>query len=313
MFNGPVYDTDWYLTSDPTTGENPGSGGQTPAKALPGKDGEVLPLAEAYDQLERDLEKAETEQQVRDGLHQLYQVAWLAKKEAPELADRFRQLARQAATGSNRIFESASHNKILQHAATLLYAKSYLRDGDYESTARWMSETDGTILEATDHRDWLHLEMDLLRHKGEYGQAKEKLEELYAYEHSRGVDLDLLKGDYAPIEQDIVRRIGGDGSVDPDRAKQAADLSSTEGLTLQNYPNPFNPTTQIRFTLPEQSQVSLVVYDMLGREVVRLVDEVLPAGEQTVRFDASNLANGVYIYRIQAIQQERVRMMTLIK
>jgi hypothetical protein len=52
---------------------------------------------------------------------------------------------------------------------------------------------------------------------------------------------------------------------------------------------------------------------MLGREVARLVDEVLPAGEQTVRFDASHLANGVYIYRLNANQQERVRMMTLIK
>ncbi|CAN5422087.1 hypothetical protein BH23BAC3_BH23BAC3_26490 [soil metagenome] len=81
----------------------------------------------------------------------------------------------------------------------------------------------------------------------------------------------------------------------------------------QNYPNPFNPTTQIRFTLPEQSQVSLVVYDMLGREVARLVDGLLPAGEQTIRFDASNLANGVYLYRLKANQQERVRMMTLIK
>ena len=82
---------------------------------------------------------------------------------------------------------------------------------------------------------------------------------------------------------------------------------------FQNYPNPFNPTTQVRFTLPQQSEMSLVVYDMLGREVMRLVDEVLPAGEQTVRFDASNLANGVYLYRLKANQQERVRMMTLMK
>lgn len=93
-------------------------------------------------------------------------------------------------------------------------------------------------------------------------------------------------------------------------------VSNTIPATLklyQNYPNPFNPTTQIRFTLPEQSQVSLVAYDMLGREVARLIDDLLPAGEQTVRFDASGLANGVYLYRLQANQQEQVRMMTLIK
>jgi len=312
MFNGPVQFDMFFLYNDPTIGQNPGTGGQTPAKALPGKEGEVLPLAEAYDQLERDLEKAETEQQVRDGLHQLYQVAWLAKKEAPELAGRFRELALQSASGNYPLFESARHNKTMQHAATLLYAKSYLRDGEYERAAGWLKDTDGTTLQAADRRDWLHIEMDLLRRSGEYEQALGKLEELYAYEQSRGVDIDMLKGDYQPIEQDLAIRMGGDQNV-RDRLKQPIVSTSDQELVLENYPNPFNPTTQIRFTLPEQSQVSLVVYDMLGREVVRLVDEVLPAGEQTVRFDASNLANGVYIYRIQAIQQERVRMMTLIK
>jgi tetratricopeptide (TPR) repeat protein len=312
MFNGPVQFDMFFLYNDPTIGQNPGTGGQTPAKALPGKEGEVLPLAEAYDQLERDLEKAETEQHVRDGLHQLYQVAWLAKKEAPELAGRFRELALQSASGNYPLFESARHNKTMQHAATLLYAKSYLRDGEYERAAGWLKDTDGTTLQAADRRDWLHIEMDLLRRSGEYEQALGKLEELYAYEQSRGVDIDMLKGDYQPIEQDLAIRMGGDQNV-RDRLKQPIVSTSDQELVLENYPNPFNPTTQIRFTLPEQSQVSLVVYDMLGREVVRLVDEVLPAGEQTVRFDASNLANGVYIYRIQAIQQERVRMMTLIK
>ena len=313
MFYGPVQYDMLFLYSDPTTGENPGSGGQTPAKALPSKEGEVLPLADVYDQLERDLEKAETEQQVRDGLHSLYQVSWLAKKEAPELSGRFRQLARQSAEGKTPLYESAAHNQTLQHTATLLYAKSFIRDGDYESADRWLRETDHLSLEGNDRRDRLHLEMDLHRYNGNVDAALETLQALYAYEESRGVDIESAKRSYQPIEEDMVRRMGGDGSIDPDRAKQAADLSSTEGLTLQNYPNPFNPTTQVRFTLPQQSEMSLVVYDMLGREVARLVDEVLQAGEQTVRFDASNLANGVYIYRLNANQQERVRMMTLIK
>jgi len=98
-----------------------------------------------------------------------------------------------------------------------------------------------------------------------------------------------------------------------DEVAKASSTTSGQELVLENYPNPFNPTTQIRFALPEQSQVSLVVYDMLGREVANLVNDLLPAGEQTVRFDASNLANGVYIYRLNANKQERVRMMTLIK
>jgi hypothetical protein len=68
----------------------------------------------------------------------------------------------------------------------------------------------------------------------------------------------------------------------------------------QNYPNPFNPSTTIRFELPKAAHVSLGVYDILGREVSVLVNERRDAGVHEVRFDGSNLASGVYFYRMQA-------------
>jgi hypothetical protein len=68
----------------------------------------------------------------------------------------------------------------------------------------------------------------------------------------------------------------------------------------QNYPNPFNPATTITYELPTSSDVRLMVYDLLGREVRMLVSERKPAGVHNVRFDASTLASGVYIYRLQA-------------
>jgi hypothetical protein len=69
---------------------------------------------------------------------------------------------------------------------------------------------------------------------------------------------------------------------------------------LQNYPNPFNPSTTIRYELPGTSHVILSVYDMLGREVSVLVNDRREAGVYEVKFDGSNLASGVYIYRLQA-------------
>jgi hypothetical protein len=68
----------------------------------------------------------------------------------------------------------------------------------------------------------------------------------------------------------------------------------------QNYPNPFNPTTRIEYAIPKTSHVSLKVFDLLGREVVTLVNEVQGSGFKAVEFDADGLASGVYLYRIQA-------------
>jgi hypothetical protein len=81
----------------------------------------------------------------------------------------------------------------------------------------------------------------------------------------------------------------------------------------QNYPNPFNPSTTIKFELPKASQVSLTVYDVLGREVSMLVNDIREAGVHEVRFDASRFSSGVYLYRIQAGDFVTTRKMLLMK
>jgi hypothetical protein len=67
----------------------------------------------------------------------------------------------------------------------------------------------------------------------------------------------------------------------------------------QNYPNPFNPATVIRFFVREPCRVSLKVYDIRGREISSIADAKYPAGEHALRFDASGLAPGIYLYRIR--------------
>ncbi len=81
----------------------------------------------------------------------------------------------------------------------------------------------------------------------------------------------------------------------------------------QNYPNPFNPTTMISYQLPMNSFVNLRVYDILGREVATLVNEQKPAGNYEVKFDASNLSSGVYLYKLQAGSYNKTMKMILMK
>ncbi len=78
-------------------------------------------------------------------------------------------------------------------------------------------------------------------------------------------------------------------------------VGSPEKFSLsQNYPNPFNPSTKINYDLPFDAKVSLKVFDMTGREVVTLVNELQSSGYYTVDFNASNISTGVYLYRMSA-------------
>jgi hypothetical protein len=81
----------------------------------------------------------------------------------------------------------------------------------------------------------------------------------------------------------------------------------------QNYPNPFNPSTTIRFSISSESAVQLSIYNLIGQEVARPVDEQKAPGVYAVRFDASSLPTGTYIYRLRAGNYSTVRTMTLIR
>ena len=81
----------------------------------------------------------------------------------------------------------------------------------------------------------------------------------------------------------------------------------------QNYPNPFNPVTSVRFSVPERSNLSIAVYDITGNRVATLAEGVYEAGEHAVTFDATGMASGIYLCRMQSSAGVFTRKMTVLK
>ncbi len=83
----------------------------------------------------------------------------------------------------------------------------------------------------------------------------------------------------------------------------------------QNYPNPFNPSTVIKFSIPQNSNVKITVFDLLGREIANLIDENMEAGFHKVEFNTEklNLSSGIYFYKVQANNLIEIRKMVLLK
>jgi photosystem II stability/assembly factor-like uncharacterized protein len=103
-------------------------------------------------------------------------------------------------------------------------------------------------------------------------------------------------------------------SVDPITSVKSSEENIPKEFSLaQNYPNPFNPTTTIKYSVPKSSLVVLKIYDVLGNEIATLVNEEKERGVYTVNFDASQLASGIYLYRLQAGSFIETKKMILLK
>ncbi len=92
------------------------------------------------------------------------------------------------------------------------------------------------------------------------------------------------------------------------------DTSIPQSPSLeQNFPNPFNPVTTIEFSVPRSGDVSLIIYNANGREIKRMVDGEMSAGKFTAVWNATELASGIYFYRLQTGEFVRTRKMVLLK
>jgi|CZKP01.1.fsa_nt_gi YD repeat-containing protein len=94
----------------------------------------------------------------------------------------------------------------------------------------------------------------------------------------------------------------------------ASDQLNTLSFNLQqNYPNPFNPTTTINYSLAKEGHVKLTVYNAIGSQVAAIVDEYKPAGNYSIQFNGSNLASGIYLYRLETGNYNAAKKLILLK
>ncbi|MDX1702327.1 MAG: T9SS type A sorting domain-containing protein, partial [Melioribacteraceae bacterium] len=127
-------------------------------------------------------------------------------------------------------------------------------------------------------------------------------------------DASLLSGSY----HYRLKQIDIDGTFEYSDLIEVNIAPPSQFTLDQNYPNPFNPTTKIRYSVPlsisEQNiDVKLIVYDVLGKEVVTIVDETQSAGNYEVSFNASEYPSGLYFYTINSGSFQQTRKMLLVK
>lgn len=115
-------------------------------------------------------------------------------------------------------------------------------------------------------------------------------------------------GSLSANQIELIRQWISEGATSVDRD----DLPGQVAL-LQNYPNPFNPGTVISWRLAQAGVVRVSVHDLAGREIAVLADRVMPAGAHQVTFDASDLASGVYLYRLKTADVSLTRKMLLLR
>jgi len=104
-----------------------------------------------------------------------------------------------------------------------------------------------------------------------------------------------------------------DGTTEYSNIVEVEVTQPIEYSLKQNYPNPFNPSTTISFSIPKDGLVTLKVYDILGKEVVTVINELQTAGTKNITFDASELSSGVYYYQLVSGEFTSTKKLILMK
>jgi hypothetical protein len=125
----------------------------------------------------------------------------------------------------------------------------------------------------------------------------------------RFVDANLTAGKYAYR----LKQVDFDGTFSYSDVVNVDVNGPVQFELSQNYPNPFNPSTTIKFSIPQSSNVTMKIFNTLGQEIATIIDKNMEAGGHSINFDASEFNSGIYFYKLDAGLYSEVRKMTLIK
>jgi hypothetical protein len=181
--------------------------------------------------------------------------------------------------------------------------------GDQEARLNWVtgSESDNShfyLIRSTDNRNYIRISNDIVGTNSPSGGS-------YFY-----LDRNLVNGTtyyYKLVDVDINGVPNINGNVVEVMPNSTSNMIPSAYSLHQNYPNPFNPNTSIAYDLSEAGHVTLTVFDVLGREVMTLVNENQTAGSYSVEFNASTLSSGIYFYQLKVNDFTDMKKMVVMK
>lgn len=211
---------------------------------------------------------------------------------SPEVALRVREMHRELLRDSfERERWLSNPDPEVQRAARVLLLGKAIQEWDFDIATSLASEMTQSLYS---DRELGYRALFVIEYmQGNYDRAVSRLEHLSNPVHHRLLE-ELLPS-----------------NVVDERDKEVFGKNVSVGVS--NHPNPFNPSTIIRYEVPQSGHVNLVVYDILGRQVAELVNGAVEVGSYTVSFDGTNLASGIYVYRLQTAGQVISGKMMLVK
>ena len=207
----------------------------------------------------------------------------------------FTQLSNTFSTLSSNSQDSLSMKRLMQFSTL-----SKIGEQEYETA---ISEFDNIVQQNPNTEVAVYAEIDALTTALLIQETDSTLQK-----GQLGKYLIRSSSDYNKKVNEILKKHFGSTPKETEK-----EILPTEYTLYQNYPNPFNPTTTIKYDLPFASEVSLVIYDILGRKVKELVNTKQQAGRYEIQFNASSLASGVYIYQLIAEKYISSKKMILLK